>query len=807
MKTKNKKFSEGVYEVKKFFKKLFNTAIICVFFAIVLLGVLFFFIQKDLPSTAELKNYNPSIITNVYSDNGAKIGEFYNERRIVVPIGEMPKYLPKAFIAAEDSRFYQHKGVDFKSIIRAFTKNMKAGRIVQGGSTITQQVARTFFLNRKKKYIRKIREAILAYKLSDETHFTKDYILNLYLNQLYLGHRSYGVASAAENYFQKKVKDLNIAESAMLAGLPQAPSRYSPFKHMDKAKKRQKYVLKRMLEDGHISRQAYDKALKTEIIVKAVRNFYQEEVPYFTEYVRQYVEEKYGKKALYENGLQVYTTVNVAMQKFAKKAIKKGLKNLDKRHGFRGAVANINEKEIFKFINAKKETTIKKIETSSIENIKKFTIKKGEIFIGVVTNINDNKGLVTVRFKETIGHIKLKDMNWARKPNIAIPYWKGKIKKPSIALKRGDLVYIKIKSFNKTTKSYKLVLDQKPVVQSALLCIEAETGHVKAMMGGRKFVKSQFNRALQSRRQPGSAFKPILYSAALDKRYTVASIIIDSPIVFKDRIKDFTWKPKNYKETFFGPIRLRDAIVHSRNIVSIKILMDIGVDYVIKYSKLLGINSKINRDLSIALGSSGMSLMEIVRAYSVFANQGDYIEPIFITKITDKDGNILEENKPRRKRVIEESTAYIVTSMLESVVKEGTGWRIKALRKTAAGKTGTTNDLFDAWFIGYTPHYITGVWTGFDAMKSLGAGETGSRSAAPIWLDFMKNSLKNSPDEPFKISKNIVYTKIDERTGLLPNSDSKKVRTECFKEGTAPVEYTKKQNVITKEEDLFKESF
>jgi penicillin-binding protein 1A len=350
-----------------------------------------------------------------------------------------------------------------------------------------------------------------------------------------------------------------------------------------------------------------------------------------------------------------------------------------------------------------------------------------------------------------------------------------------------------------------------PIAQSALMCIEAGSGLVKAMIGGRDFRATQFNRAIQSRRQPGSAFKPIIYAAALDKQfddpeksYTPATIIMDSAIVYKDEERDFTWKPRNYKETYYGPTLLRNALAKSRNLVTIKILQDIGVDYAIDYAKKLGIESNLSRDLSIALGSSGVSLLELLRAYSVFANQGYLVEPVFILKVVDRNGKVLEEMAPERKKVIDESTAYIMTSLLEGVVKYGTGWRIKALKRPVAGKTGTTNNLFDAWFVGFTPEYITGVWVGLDEEAPMGKGETGSRAASPIWLGFMQRALEGKPVQLFQAPDDIVFAKIDADTGLLPVAESKNVVFECFKEGTVPTEYTKRPDEVREKEDLFK---
>jgi penicillin-binding protein 1A len=410
------------------------------------------------------------------------------------------------------------------------------------------------------------------------------------------------------------------------------------------------------------------------------------------------------------------------------------------------------------------------------------------------------------------GVIALKDMQWARKPDLGLAYYEAKIKKPSEAVAVGDVILVRIKKEKQEDNDpWAVDLEQMPVAQSALMCIETETGLVKAMVGGRDFKQTQFNRAIQSRRQPGSAFKPIIYAAALDKQfddpekiYTPATVIVDSAIVFKDEERDFTWKPKNYKKTFYGPTLFRKALTKSRNLVTIKILQDIGVDYAIDYASKLGIASKLSRDLSIALGSSGTSLLEILRAYSVFANQGYLVEPVFILKVTDRHGNVLEEMAPERKKVIEKSTAYIMTSLLEGVVKHGTGWRVRELKRPVAGKTGTTNNLFDAWFVGYTPQFITGVWVGLDAEAPLGKGETGSRAASPIWLGFMQRVLENEPVKLFQAPEGIVFAKIDADTGLLPVPESKDVIFECFKDGTVPTKYTKRPNEVREVEDLFK---
>ncbi|MFZ5569009.1 MAG: penicillin-binding protein 1A [Thermodesulfobacteriota bacterium] len=668
------------------FTRLFRITLFLFFVSLLIGGaafaVFFHHIQKDLPQITSLKDYRPSLITTVYSDDGRKIGEFFKERRIVVPLSQIPERLIKAFVAAEDARFYQHEGIDLISVVRAMFKNIEAGAIVQGGSTITQQVTKSFLLTPERSYTRKIKEAILSYRI--DKLFSKDEILYLYLNQIYLGHGAYGVQAAAENYFGKSVAELGLAECALLAGLPQAPSKYSPLRNPELAKKRQIYVLNRMLAEGFITNIEATEAINTNLDIKPRRNLYIENVPFYTEHVRQYVEKKFGADMLYTAGLTIHTAVNIEMQKAAQDEIALGLAELAKRHG------------------------------------------------------------------------------------------------------------------------YEAEPGQQPAPQAALLCLETETGHVKAMVGGNDFTNNQFNRAVQSRRQPGSAFKPIIYAAALDKGYTPATMILDTPIVFRDRAHDTTWKPKNYEGKFFGPTLFRDALEKSKNIVTIKILRDIGIDYTIRYARRLGIESNLTRDLSMALGSSGVSLLELVTAYSVFANEGYLVEPVFVTKIVDRDGNVMEEIIPERERVIEKSTAYIMTNLLEGVVKRGTGRRVLALNRPVAGKTGTTNKLHDAWFVGYTPGLVTGTWVGFDSERSLGAGETGARAASPIWLGFMKRVLADQPIEVFQVPEDVVFTQIDADTGKLPIPESTNTIFECFKQGTVPTEYSQASNTVTETDQLFK---
>jgi len=787
-------------------RRFFRRFILAPFLVLMILGLMaliaavggYQYISQDLPKINSLMDYRPPIITTVYAEDGRKIGEFFKERRIVIPLGEVPPLLVRAFIAAEDSRFFQHQGIDPFSILRAALKNLEAGTIKQGGSTITQQVTRSFLLTPERSYIRKIKEVILSYRI--EKAFTKEEILFLYLNQIYLGHGAYGVQAAAENYFGKSVKELNLAECAVLAGLPQAPTRYSPFRHPEQARARQVYVLNRMVEEGFITREQADEALSVKLDIKPRRNIYVEQVPYYTEHVRRYVEGKYGVDALYSQGLQIHTAVSIEFQKIAEQEVNKGLIEIDKRQGYRGPLKSITASEIDAFLQ------------EQAADVESSPLLPGRITQALVAQVNDQARTVAVRIGKDSGILTLADMAWARKPNPDLAHYEAKIRQPGTALKPGDVILVKIKDSRKNLQDpWHVSLEQEPLVQGAMLCLETETGLVKAMVGGRDFNETQFNRAIQSRRQPGSSFKPIIYAAALDRKfsepkkaYTPATMIIDSAVVFEDRKGEQSWKPKNYKETFYGPTLLREALAQSRNVVTVKILQDIGVDYTIEYARKLGITAELTRTLSLALGASGVSLFELTRAYSVFANQGFLVEPVFVLKITDRDGNVIEEAVSERRKVIEKDTAFIMTNLMESVVQHGTGQRIKALGRPAAGKTGTTNDMYDAWYIGYTPEYITGVWVGFDTEAPLGKTETGAVAASPIWLGFMKQVLANESVKTFQPPDGVIFAKIDAETGLLPVTETRKTIFECFKEGTVPSDFSKRPGEIKETEDFFK---
>jgi len=742
-----------------------------VFFLVAGVGALwvgYVYFSYDLPKLDQLSDYRPKIITRFYSDDGTVIGEFFRERREVVPLQRMPQHLINAFVSAEDSKFFEHPGVDLWAILRAALRNIEAGRIVQGGSTITQQVCKSFLLTPEKSYRRKIREAILAYRI--DKRFTKNEILYLYLNQIYLGEGTYGVEAAAQSYFDKSVEDLSLAESAMLAGLPQAPSRYSPRHNPGKARERQLYVLHRLVAEGYINQDQADQAAAERVTIKTHWPNAFDQAPYFVEHVRRLIEKKYGTKTLLEDGLKVYTTVNLGLQEAAQAAVLKGLADLDKREGYRGPVEHLKPGEIDRFV---KELKYRTTETD---------LAPERLLGAVVLRVGPEMAFVHLGRAE--GILELKDMRWARRPNPDVPYYAARVNDVGQALLPGDVILVRILEKSDQGR-WRVALEQEPFAQGALVCMESASGQVKALVGGQDFNRSQFNRATQAKRQPGSAFKPIIYAAALDKGFTPASIILDSPVVYKIPGSK-AWRPSNYTDKFYGPTTVRTAVEQSRNVVTVKIVDQIGVDYVIDYAKKLGIESTLTPNLSMALGANEVTVLEMVRAYSTFCNTGQKTEPVFITRIEDRNGQLLEEGALQQERVLEPTTAYIVTNLMEGVVQHGTGQRIKALKRPVAGKTGTTNDLKDAWFMGFTPDLITAVWVGHDDHSSMGKGETGARAAAPIWLDFMQTATEGRPVRGFSPPEGVIFARVERKTGLLAGPDSPEAILECFKPGTVP---------------------
>ena len=731
----------------------FSIGLLCLTIGFIGAGFIYFYFSKDLPDVRQLKVYQPSTITQIYSDSDDKIAEFYIEKRIIVELENIPLSLKQATLAVEDSNFYYHFGIDPKAIFRAFITNIKAGHVVEGGSTITQQLTKTMFLSRERTLPRKVKEAILAVRL--ELVFTKDEILEMYLNQIYYGHGTYGVEAAARNYFGKSVKDLTIAECAMIASLPKAPNNYSPYRNPKRARKRRNHVIRRMENISFINQEEAELALQEDFHLGKVEKMLNK-APYFVEHVRRILEEKFGSNKLYRAGLKVYTTLNMNMQESAQRAIKENLLIADKRYGYRGSLGTV---DITQGERAVRNAMIKQNGFLEEENI-----KAGDIIYGAVIKVG--KSQASVILGQENGYLNIKDMNWARKPNPNLDGRWTKIKNPNEAISVGDLIIVKVLGRKQGGLGWSLSLEQEPEVEGALVSLAPENGQVKAMVGGYDFKKSQFNRSVQAIRQPGSAFKPIIYAAAINEGYSPSSIIIDSPIIFKEKQDAFDkWKPVNFEEKFYGPTSLREALAHSRNVVTVKLMQKIGIKSTIRLAKKLGISSKLEENLSISLGSSGMTLYELVSAYSAFANMGNRIKPTVIRNIKSRSGEVLFSSIPEITQPISPGTAHIITSLMKSVVKNGTAKKVKALKRPVAGKTGTTNNYVDAWFMGYTPDLVTGVWVGKDKDEPLGRNETGSRAAIPIWLQFMQEALANKPIINFPVPSDIQFLKVQSKSG------------------------------------------
>lgn len=777
-------------------------------FASILLYVVLKGFEKDVPLVEDIKKYSPDLATRFYSDDDRVIGEFAIERRELVELEDIPDLLKKAFIAAEDQNFYNHGGVEPLGILRAALKNIKKGKKAQGGSTITQQVAKTF-VGRQKTYTRKIKEMLLALKL--ERELSKDEILYLYLNQVYLGHGLYGVGAAAKGYFRKNMNELTLSEMAMLAGLPPAPSKYSPYNNPKMAYERMGYVLGRMLEDGYITREKYDKAIKERPDVYDIEDYFRARAPYFTEHVRRYIQKNYGDSALYRGGLKVYTTVNVEKQTAAEEALIRGVKEIDKRQGFRGAIKNIERDKIQEYI---------KILSRQFENDK--LVQTGEKYFAIVTDISKNGSEATVRLSEKIkGRLLARASKWARPFNNSSPY--DKLENLNKILRVGDVILVRLATkadlshewepgtllpiSSEIIDSETFTLEQEPDVQGALVSIDPNNGYVVAMIGGYSFEWSEFNRAFQSCRQPGSAFKPIVYATAIDKKdYNPATIIVDSPIVFDDAENKLRWKPENFESDYKGDVTMRNAIVNSFNIPAVKTLMDVGISNVIEYAKRFGITTELSPNLALAIGASCVTLWDLTNVYTVFARLGTRIDTKFIRRVEDRYGNILEDNSDfydadvtfvRRiergiesvlnppERVLNADSAFILVRMLRDVCMFGTAAAASAIKQPVAGKTGTTNDSFDAWFMGFTRNLVTGVWVGYDKYEiPLGKRETGGKAALPIWMAYAKKVFEGKNEPDFYPPPGIVMRRMDPITGAILSDEESGGIVAPFKKDT-----------------------
>lgn len=736
-------------------------------------GYLFYLLSR-LPRVDRLADYKPPIVSQVFGDDGSLVGEFYLERRIVVPVDRMPRKLIQAFVAAEDASFYSHRGIDYFGILRAAFKNVLSMRKKEGASTITQQVTKSMLLTSEKKFSRKIKEAILAKRMEEK--LTKDEILYIYLNQIYMGAGAYGVQAAAETYFGKDVDHLNLAEMAMLAGLPKSPNAYSPIKHLEKARERQAYVLDRMVKEAYITPAEAEHARNTPLSIHPMKKVNNEQSAYFLEYLRIQLEERYGEDQLYKGGLKIYTTMNAAMQRAAYESLRAGLKAVDKRQGFRGPQKYLQADEVDAFC-------------ANVEaGIDSAVLKTGETYQGVVVGVNPARGEAMVRVGERTGILSRKNMAWAGRLALVNGYDQPRKGRKSLCL--GSVIDVAVVSPEIDKQGAQFSLDQTPDVQAALVAIDPRSGGIKAMVGGYDFRKSQFNRAMQSRRNAGSAFKPIIYAAALDKGFTPATVIEDVEVEYPDGSGGI-WKPKNYDGTFRGPVTMREALTNSINIVSVKIMDQIGASYAADYARKFGFTSPISANLALALGAASVSPLELTSAYAVFANKGVSLPRSVITKVTDNDGVVLQQQDsvPVATPVLSPENAYVITNLMQSVVSSGTGHRASIVGRPVAGKTGTTNDSKDAWFVGYVPQLVAGVWVGYDQERSLGAGGSGGQAAAPIWAEFMQKAVSELPVEDFEAPENVTFVLINPRTGRLAREGTPGAIMECFVKGTEPSSY------------------
>jgi penicillin-binding protein 1A len=822
-------------------------------------GLIFYLhISKDLPNLSKIEDYRPPVMAEVYDDQNKKIGEFWTEARILTPIDQIPKKLIQAFVSSEDDRFFEHKGVDPYGILRAFIRNFRAGQVVQGASTITQQVTKALLLSPERTYQRKIKEAILATQI--EKNLTKEQILYIYLNQVYFGNRAYGVAAAARNYFHKDLKDLSLGEIAMIAGLAKAPSMFNPVINPERARQRMEYVLGRMAEEGYITPAEAEVAKKSPVWVYQAptdKEFNMQYAPYFVEEVRRQLVKKYGADKLYSSGWKIYTTGNLKMNQDGQKAVIHGVEPYSKILGYRGPLQHLADQAAIDHFLMDTHLQILD-ETGQInyftdpglkESRQKTTpLKTGEVYNGVLVGVSG--GDLKVRVGNAEGTIPASDWAWAKTPARKAKPWTPQI---------GDVIETRIKTADASqeggqekasekahTLAQNFTLYQSPEVESALFSYEPFTGAVKAVVGGQSYRQSEFDRATQALLQPGSSIKPLIYAAALDKGYSPGTIIMDSPIVYEESPGKF-WSPKNYGGKYYGPTALRNALVNSRNVVTVRILMDIGTHYVAGFMRKMGITTPIYKYYSMALGSNEVKLSELANAYGTFPTGGVYPQLFYVSKIVDPKGQVVEEHKPsnvnyvisyqdvkesadksskipgpekppiaetqphpetqphgkspesqptakktesweemgynqsllasfdektkgddllltsyEKKALVGDyipegytitpKTAMTMVGILQDVVRAGTGTRALALQKPAAGKTGTTNESTDAWFIGFTPTLLTGVWVGFDGeRRTLGHGVTGGHLAAPIWLEYMKEATKNYPTKNFTV--------------------------------------------------------
>ncbi|WP_440692764.1 penicillin-binding protein 1A [Candidatus Pelagibacter sp. HIMB1695] len=750
--------------------KLFKNILLFSSTILILLGILIFSIlwkySNDIPDYKFLKSYKPPVSSKVYSRNGELVADFSKEKRVFVPYNAIPKNVINSFLSAEDKNFFSHPGVDAKGVLRAIINNISnimASKRLEGASTITQQVAKNFLLTNEVSLNRKIKEAILAFRI--ERALSKERILELYLNQIYLGSGAYGVAAASMEYFDKSIRELNYSEAALLAALPKAPSKYNPYKDKDLAKFRRNLVLKNLYENNYITSEWLEKLSNQEIKLKKKQKIYLEDAQYYIEDVRKNVVESLTYDKVYKQGLNINTPIDLNLQKIANNSLRSGLISYDQRKGWRGALIN-------KPYNSNWYKDLDKYKLEKSINWKLAIVKKLNKFSAIVETIDKNDGV-----------IEYKDISWTKKEFNQL-------------LKIGDIIYVK------KIKDKKYSLQQLPKINGGIVVMDPYTGRVLALNGGFSFKKSEFNRATQAKRQPGSAFKPFVYAIALENNYTPTSLVLDAPLVLDQGDDLRLWKPENYGKKFYGPSTIRTGLEKSRNLMTVRIAQDLGLDKIINYSKKLSIYENPEELLSISLGSAETTLLQLTSAYSVFVNGGKLVEPVLIDRIQDSEGNTIYNNDKRScvncdaisylsddypelknkfTQIFSEETAYQMTSILEGVVQRGTAKKLRDLQLNIAGKTGTTNNNTDTWFIGFTSNLLVGVYVGMDSPTPLGKFETGSKTALPIFKNFIKNSVKKSEARPFKAAKDTIMMVVDPSTGQKAKFTSKNTIIEVFK--------------------------
>ncbi|MGQ4272812.1 penicillin-binding protein 1A [Terrihabitans sp. B22-R8] len=780
----------------RFFGFLFATATIVGLAGAAAVGFFVWQQAQDLPEHTALQNYEPPVMTRLHAVDGSLIGEYANQRRLFLPIQAIPELAIHAFISAEDKNFYQHGGIDFTGIARAlvaYVENIGSNRRPQGASTITQQVAKNFLLTNELSMTRKIKEALLSMRI--EQTFSKDKILELYLNEIYLGLGNYGIAAAALNYFDKSVHELTISEVAYLAALPKAPNNYNPFRAVDRAIERRNWVIDRMVENGYVNaedaRKAKDEPLGVTARSGTPHNY---AAPYYAEEVRRVLYEKYGAKGLYEGGLSVRTALNPQLQEMAKKALTAGLVKFDEARGWRGPVKHVE-------LGADWGPAVSEIPSY------------GDIpwQLAVVIGVQGNQATIglqpgrepsgAIKAARETGTIPAEGMKWAR--------WASGADKPAGAkgpLRAGDIVYVEpLKTKNAEAGQYRL--RQPPEVSGALAVMDPYTGRVLALVGGFSYDQSEFNRATQALRQPGSSFKPYIYAAALENGYTPSSLVLDAPIeVAQGRGQD-VWRPENYSGEFYGPQTLRFGIEKSRNVMTVRLAQDMGMPIISEYARRFGVSDDLPPFLSMALGAGETTLLRQVTGYSVFANGGKKVTASLIDRIQDRYGRTIYRHDERecqgcratdwrgqqpptlidhREQILDPLTSYQMTSIMEGVILRGTGTALREVGKPIAGKTGTTNDYKDAWFVGYTPDLVVGVYIGYDKPRNMGKSATGGTLAAPLVSDFLKMALADKPSIPFRVPPGIKLVRISPATGMRAGPGDQKVILEAFKPGTAP---------------------